>query len=94
LRALRLIQETGRRHGKPVTLCGEMAGNPLEAMALIGLGYRSISMAAAAIGPVKAMVRSVHLAKLESVMDTITSKGGFDVRERLKEFAMQNDVEV
>ena len=40
----------------PLTLCGELAGRPIEAMALIGLGYRSISMSAASIGPVKAMV--------------------------------------
>ena len=41
----------------PVTLCGEMAGKPISAMALIGLGYRSISMSPASIGPVKAMLR-------------------------------------
>jgi phosphotransferase system enzyme I (PtsP) len=59
LRALRSIAEAGARHRKPVALCGEIGGRPLEAMALIGLGYRHISMAATAIGPVKAMVLSL-----------------------------------
>ncbi|MEJ2117455.1 MAG: phosphoenolpyruvate--protein phosphotransferase, partial [Alphaproteobacteria bacterium] len=45
LRALRQIVVAAERHKVPLTLCGEMAGRPLEAMALIGLGYRSISMA-------------------------------------------------
>ena len=48
----------------PVTLCGEMAGNPLAAMALIGLGFRSLSMSAAAIGPVKAMTLALDAGKL------------------------------
>src|SRR5690606_8952744 len=56
LRALRHVVRTGAVHGVPVTLCGEMAGRPLEAMALIGLGFRTISMAPASIGPVKTMI--------------------------------------
>jgi phosphotransferase system enzyme I (PtsP) len=64
LRALRAILKAGERAGVPVTLCGEMAGNPLAAMALIGLGYRSLSMSAAAIGPVKAMTLGLDAGKL------------------------------
>ncbi len=62
LRALRSIVEAGRAARLPLTLCGEMAGRPLEAMALIGLGFRSISMAPASIGPVKAMILSLDCA--------------------------------
>lgn len=65
LRALRHIVKAGARHEKPVTLCGEMAGRPLTAMTLIGLGFRSISMSAAAIGPVKAMLG--HLMRASSM---------------------------
>ena len=56
LRVLRQIAEAGNRNHTDVTLCGEMAGKPLSAMALIGLGYRSISMSPASIGPIKAML--------------------------------------
>jgi phosphotransferase system enzyme I (PtsP) len=59
LRALKSIADAGARHGVPVTLCGEMGGRPLEAMALIGLGFRNFSMAATSIGPVKAAVLSL-----------------------------------
>ena len=51
LRALRRVVKAADTHEVPVTLCGEMAADPLGAMALIGLGFRSISMAPAAIGP-------------------------------------------
>jgi phosphotransferase system enzyme I (PtsP) len=53
----------------PVTLCGELAGNPLAAMALIGLGYRSLSMSPAAIGPVKAMTLALDAGKLAALLD-------------------------
>ena len=59
LRALKTIVDAGTRRRKTVTLCGEMGGRPLEAMALIALGYRHFSMAATAIGPMKAMVLSL-----------------------------------
>src|SRR4029077_17654096 len=48
-----------RDAGVPLSMCGEMAGSPLEAMALIALGFRTLSMAATAIGPVKTMIRSL-----------------------------------
>ena len=64
LKALKLIVEAANRHDVPLTLCGEMAGRPLEAMALIGLGFRSISMAPASVGPVKAMILSLDAGNL------------------------------
>src|SRR5690606_6431248 len=59
LRALKLILDKGAEHGKPVSLCGEFAGRPLGALALVGLGYRSLSMSPVSIGPVKAMIRGL-----------------------------------
>ena len=61
LRVLHQIVETGEKNHTPVTLCGEMAGRPLTAMALIALGFRSISMAPASIGPVKAMLAALDV---------------------------------
>ncbi|MEJ0022276.1 MAG: putative PEP-binding protein [Alphaproteobacteria bacterium] len=46
----------------PISICGEAAGRPLEAMALIALGFERLSMPAAGIGPVKRMVRSMDAA--------------------------------
>ncbi|HWF01758.1 MAG TPA: phosphoenolpyruvate--protein phosphotransferase [Caulobacteraceae bacterium] len=59
LRALRQIREACADTGTPVSVCGEIAGRPLEAFALIALGYDRLSMPASGIGPVKQMVLSV-----------------------------------
>jgi len=58
LRALQTIQQACAESGTPVSVCGEMAGRPLEALALIALGYERLSMPPAGIGPVKRMVLS------------------------------------
>lgn len=68
LKALRSIVRTAGKT-MPVTLCGEMAGNPLAALALIGLGYRSLSMSPSAIGPVKAMTLALDAGKLARLLD-------------------------
>lgn len=64
LRVLKQVADAGTRNHTPVTLCGELAGRPISAMALIGLGYRSISMSPASIGPVKAMLAELPVGEL------------------------------
>jgi phosphotransferase system enzyme I (PtsP) len=66
LRALKTIADAGKRNRTPVTLCGELAGKPISAMALIGIGFRSISMSPASVGPVKAMLTELPLKELEA----------------------------
>ncbi|KAB2656707.1 phosphoenolpyruvate--protein phosphotransferase [Brucella tritici] len=94
LRALRFIVETGNRHGKSVTLCGEMASRPLPAMALVGIGFRSISMSAAAIGPVKAMLDALDAGKLTALLAEELDKpnSAHSLRELLMRFAEDNDI--
>jgi phosphotransferase system enzyme I (PtsP) len=82
LRALKTIADAGARRRKPVALCGEIGGRPLEAMALIGLGYRHFSMAATAIGPVKAMVLSLHADATTQELNAMLSTP--DHRESLR----------
>ena len=62
MRFLAQVFETCERVGVPVSICGEGAGRPLEALCLIGLGYRSLSMPGGGIGPVKRMLRSLDIA--------------------------------
>ncbi|PWK63281.1 phosphotransferase system enzyme I (PtsP) [Aminobacter sp. AP02] len=69
LRVLKQIADAGLRNHTPVTLCGELAGKPISAMVLLGLGYRSISMSPASIGPVKAMLTELPLGELKSFLD-------------------------
>ena len=94
MRAFKKIVEAGRRHNVPVTVCGEMAGRPLEAMALIGLGFRSISMAPAAVGSVKALILSLDAAEIEGEMDRLIARGEKNMRQALTRFARKAGVEV
>ena len=89
LRVLKTIADAGRRNDKPVTLCGELAGKPISAMALVGLGYRSISMSAAAIGPVKAMLAELPLQEIEAFFaDNLQAPSqGLPMRALLQAFA-------
>ena len=68
LRALRDIADKGRLYKKPVTLCGEMASKPIGALALVALGYRSLSLTPSAVGPVKAMLLDLDAGKAELML--------------------------
>jgi len=91
---LRFIVQKCRAHNVPVTLCGEMSGKPLEAMALVGLGFRRISMSPAAIGPVKMMVRSLNVGVLETFMEGLFNLPEASVREALAGFAQDHDIAI
>lgn len=58
LRTLRLIVKEAQRHQLPVSVCGEMAGDPMAALVLIGLGINSLSMSASSVPRIKWVVRS------------------------------------
>ena len=94
LRALADIAEAAKGHNTPLSLCGEMAGRPLEAMALIGLGYRSISMAPVSVGPVKSMILSLDAGALERWLQPALRSGGGNLRAPLKRFAEEHGVEI
>src|SRR6516225_9038071 len=89
LRALRGIAERSRSHGKPVTLCGEMASKTVGALALIALGYRKLSLVPSAIGPVKAMALELDVGKAERLVTSLIGhkNGGGSIREKLNAFA-------
>ncbi|HEV2554090.1 MULTISPECIES: phosphoenolpyruvate--protein phosphotransferase [unclassified Bosea (in: a-proteobacteria)] len=96
LRALRSIVEAASEANCPVTVCGEMGGKPLETMALIGLGYRAFSMSAASIGPVKAMLRALDVARLTERIDWMLASGdgAASLRPQLAAFAAECKVPV
>ena len=94
LRALKRIAEVGEKGLAPVGLCGEIGGRPLEAMTLIALGFRDLSMSATAIGPIKAMILSLPLAPVRAdVLALVEQNGDADsLREALREIAERHDV--
>ncbi|MCL4767211.1 MAG: phosphoenolpyruvate--protein phosphotransferase [Hyphomicrobiaceae bacterium] len=94
LRALKLVVQAGLKHGVPVTLCGEMAGRTIEAMALIGLGFRTISMSPASIGPAKSMILSLDAGRLAAVLEELLRTKSGSLRPHLQEFARAEGVEL
>ena len=80
--------------GTPVTFCGEMAGTPLEAMALVGLGFRSLSMPPPAVGAIKLMIRSLRLRPLATYMQTLLSLPDHSVRDKVRAYANDHAVTV
>jgi len=94
LKFLKSIVDTCRTRDVHLSLCGEMAGSPLEAMALLGVGFRRLSMAGTCIGPVKAMVRSLDIAALEAFMDLHYDLLERTLREQLKAFAIDRGVAI
>jgi phosphotransferase system, enzyme I, PtsP len=88
LRALKDIADRGRAHGKQVTLCGELASRPIGALALVALGYRSLSLAPSAVGPVKAMLLDLEAHKVEKLVGSLIQKvGSTSIRDQLVAFA-------
>jgi phosphotransferase system enzyme I (PtsP) len=89
LRALKEIADQGHAHNKPVTLCGEMASKPIGALALVALGYRSLSVTPSAIGPVKALLLELDANKAAALIEPLLAKpaGSVSVREALTSFA-------
>jgi phosphotransferase system enzyme I (PtsP) len=94
LRFLRRVAEPARAHNVPVTVCGEMGGRTLEAMALLGLGIDRLSITPIAVGPIKAMVRSLDLSVLRPAMAEWLAKPPADMRLTLTEWAEAHAVEL
>jgi phosphotransferase system enzyme I (PtsP) len=94
LRFLKRILDAARAAGVPVRICGEMAGRPLEAMALIGIGAEKFSITPAGVGPVKAMVRSLDAAAVRMRLDQLLAKPPKDMRKALVEWARKHSVTI
>ncbi|WP_437686229.1 phosphoenolpyruvate--protein phosphotransferase [Sorangium sp. So ce176] len=67
LRLITKVIQAGQDFGRPVSLCGAMASDPLAALLLLGLGLRDFSMEAAAIPEIKETLRRVSVAEAEAV---------------------------
>jgi len=89
LRALRDITAKGKAHSKPVALCGEMASQPIGALALAIIGYRAMSLSPSAVGPVKAVLLDLDCHKAEQAILPLLDKpvGSVSIRAELEKFA-------
>jgi phosphotransferase system enzyme I (PtsI) len=67
LRLIKMVIDAAETHGLPVTVCGEMAGDPHSAVLLHGLGVRGLSMATPSLLEVKKAIRSVSTSEAEAI---------------------------
>jgi phosphotransferase system enzyme I (PtsP) len=94
LRFLKRVLDAARAANVPVRMCGEMGGRPLEAMALIGIGAENFSITPAAVGPVKAMVRSLDAAALRQRVAVLLARPPQNLRKALTDWARRHAVAV
>jgi phosphotransferase system enzyme I (PtsP) len=65
LQVLKLIAEQGKAAGLQLSLCGELAGDPMGALLLVGMGYRNLSMNGRSVARIKYLLRHIDLADAE-----------------------------
>src|SRR5215212_3884159 len=94
LRLLHFVVEKVRPAGVELSVCGEMAGRPVEALALLAIGVRTLSMSPGAIGPVKAMIRSLDLNEVTGFMNAALTQPDRPMRETLRLFAADHAIEI
>ncbi|MGA3006086.1 MAG: putative PEP-binding protein, partial [Acetobacteraceae bacterium] len=93
---LEQLLTAGREAGVPVSLCGEAASRPLEALAFVGLGLTALSMPASGILPVKALLAEVDLAAFRPVLNSIRrgARGAASLREPIATWAREQGLPI
>jgi len=91
---LRFIVEKCSAGNVPLTLCGEIGGEKVGALALLAIGFRRLSIAPAAVGPVKMMINSLNLSDVERFSDKLLSLSDPSLRSNFEAFARDNDVSI
>jgi phosphotransferase system, enzyme I, PtsP len=92
LTLIRQIVKSAADADGDVSMCGELAGKPLEAMALIGLGLRTLSMQPANIGPIKMMIRSLDTRVVAEFVEKLCGRTDHSLRTRLTAFAAERGI--
>jgi phosphotransferase system enzyme I (PtsI) len=86
LRLIKMAIDSAGQHGRPISMCGQMCGNPMYTMVLLGLGLRTLSIVPAAIPEIKRVCRSVTIPQCEEVAARVLSlESARDVRTVLRE---------
>lgn len=93
IRALKLVFENSQRVGLTISICGEMAGTPMGALLLIGLGYRSLSMSGCSVPRIKYLLRHLEMAQVEKLMaEILQAETSLRVKELSATFMEQHGV--
>ena len=94
LRLIRQVVNAARAYDVPVSICGEMAGDPVVVPVLVGLGLRELSMNAVAVPEVKNSIRSCRQAELDALIEGVTALGTVsEVRAAVRDYFLSTNIE-
>jgi phosphotransferase system enzyme I (PtsP) len=94
LRFIRRVVKATEGHDVDVAVCGEMGGRTLEALALMGVGIGRLSITPAAVGPIKAMIRSANHFDIRAKMEELLNNPSENLREELTSWAISQGIEI
>ncbi len=83
---LTLIHEKCEKFNIPLSFCGEDAGKPIEALVLSAIGFKTLSMQPDCIGPIKALLRSVSLSEVRSLINKCMKENTETVRPKITNY--------
>ncbi len=93
MRFLRRVTQSTVGMDVALGVCGEMGGRRLEALALLGIGFRRLSITPAAVGPIKELVRKVDLKEITQSMNDWLADPSVNLRDELSRWAADRDIE-
>lgn len=93
LKILKEIIDKANKYNVYASVCGEMSGNPIEAMALIGLGYRNLSMSGSSFGKVKNMIRTMKVEDVTDYVNNLLESNKRTLRPQLMSYAYDHAIE-
>ena len=94
LSVMKLIVDKANKYNVYCSVCGEMASNPIEALALVGLGYRNLSSSGASFGRVKGMIRSLNTTEVADYVQSLLKSPCATLRPQLFSYAYDHGIEI
>jgi len=87
---LKYVLDVCQTHEKPISLCGEMASHPLEALALIAIGFRTLSLNPSCFLSIQKMIQNIDVEHISLFIDPLLSSSDHSLRKKIKRYAHQN----
>ncbi|MDD4555716.1 MAG: phosphoenolpyruvate--protein phosphotransferase [Alphaproteobacteria bacterium] len=94
LRVMKDIVEKANEAGVFCSVCGEMASNPIETLALVGLGFRNFSCSGSSFGKVKSMIRTTRVDEIEDYISSLLKSSQKTFRPQLISYAYDHAIEI
>ncbi|MDN3646185.1 phosphoenolpyruvate--protein phosphotransferase [Pontixanthobacter aestiaquae] len=94
LRFMRRIAQATVGQQVDLGVCGEMGGRQLEALALMGLGFRRLSITPVSVGPIKELVRQIDLAEITEAMNGWLTNPPENMRDTLQQWALDRGINI